>query len=219
MATVTKWVGVSVAMQSALATAITVGAGGITKANPGVMTYTGTDPTNGDYIYFASVSGMIELNGKVVRVANVNAGANTLELEGVDTTLYTTMVSASAQVVTFGTSITTALTSSGSGGDFGFQDTTTIHDFIRTQVPDLANPIAYSMDHLWDSADAGQIAMKAASEAQAIRAFKFTFGTGGKIMAFAGYVGFAGVPGGEAPGIAKSPAVITAFGRPTFYAS
>jgi hypothetical protein len=35
-------------------------------------------------------------------------------------------------------------------------------------------------------------AMKAASDAQGERAFKFTFGTGGKIMTFTGYVGFSG---------------------------
>jgi hypothetical protein len=75
------------------------------------------------------------------------------------------------------------------------------------------------MDHVWDVSDAGQIAMKSASDAQAKRCFKFTFGTGGQIMVFAGYVGFDGAPGGSAQEIVKTQAVITANGKPTYYAS
>lgn len=53
---------------------------GITQANPGVLTYTGTDPANGDWMYLSGIVGMTELNGRYVKVANVNAGANTFEL-------------------------------------------------------------------------------------------------------------------------------------------
>ena len=53
----------------------------ITNANPGVLTYTGTDPANGDWFYVVGVEGMTELNGRYVQVANVNAGANTFELK------------------------------------------------------------------------------------------------------------------------------------------
>src|SRR3990172_4030120 len=57
---------------------------GATAANPVVLTYTGTDPTNGDHLDVSGVLGMIELNGRRFNVANVNAGANTLELQTVD---------------------------------------------------------------------------------------------------------------------------------------
>ena len=53
---------------------------GITQANPGVLTYTGADPANGDWMFLAGIVGMTELNGRYVKVANVNAGANTFEL-------------------------------------------------------------------------------------------------------------------------------------------
>jgi hypothetical protein len=53
---------------------------GITQANPGVLTYTGTDPSNGDHIDLSGIVGMTQLNGRRVVVANVNAGANTFEL-------------------------------------------------------------------------------------------------------------------------------------------
>lgn len=53
---------------------------GITQANPGVLTYTGTDPANGDWMYLSGIGGMTALNGRYVKVANVNGGANTFEL-------------------------------------------------------------------------------------------------------------------------------------------
>jgi len=53
----------------------------ITQANPGVLTYTGTDPANGDWFYVTGVEGMTEINNRYVQVSNVNAGANTFELK------------------------------------------------------------------------------------------------------------------------------------------
>jgi hypothetical protein len=52
----------------------------ITRANPGVLTYAGSDPANGDWMYLSGIGGMTQLNGRWVKVANVNAGANTFEL-------------------------------------------------------------------------------------------------------------------------------------------
>lgn len=72
---------------------------GITKANPGVLTYTGTDPANGDWLYLSGIGGMTELNDRYVKVANVNAGANTFELTdihggaNIDTSGFTTYTS------------------------------------------------------------------------------------------------------------------------------
>ena len=108
---------------------------------------------------------------------------------------------------------------SSSGGGFDFIDTTTIHDNVKSQTPGLPAALSYTMEHIWDPANAGQIAMKAASDAQAKRAFKLTFGTGGKIAVFAGYVGFDGSPGGSAQDKVMTSAVITANGKPSYYAS
>jgi hypothetical protein len=85
-----KWSKVQVAIQSALAAAISITA--ITKANPGVATYSGVDPVNGDYAILR-VQGMHQLNKRVVRFANVNGAGNTVELEGIDTTLFDTFTS------------------------------------------------------------------------------------------------------------------------------
>jgi hypothetical protein len=63
---------------------------GISQNNPGVVTYDGADTyANGDRVWIDGVVGMTEVNGREFTVANVDAGANTFELSGVDTTGYT----------------------------------------------------------------------------------------------------------------------------------
>ena len=65
-----------------------------TKANPCVVTYVGADTYgNGDPVFISGVVGMTELNDIEYTVANVNTGANTFELSGVNSTAYTTYVS------------------------------------------------------------------------------------------------------------------------------
>lgn len=216
MPTPRKWSNVAIAMQSALAAAVTINT--ISKASPGVVGYTGTDPGNGDYVLI-SAQGMHQMNDRVARVANVNTVADTFELEGIDTTLFDTFVSGTFEVITFGTSITTATSLSSSGGGFDFIDTTTIHGNAKTQMPGLPAASTYNFDNIWDISDAGLQAMKVASDAQAKRAFKFTFGTGGQIMVFAGYVGANLLPGGSAQQLVTTPAAITMNGTPSYYSA
>lgn len=219
MATVRKWSGVAVAMQSALATAKTITA--IAVGTTATVTAT-HDYSPGDYVVF-NVLGMSPLNGRVFRVLSVSTTVSFV-IEGtggasLDTTGYSAFTSGTCQKITFGNSITTATSMSASGGDFDFIDTTTIHDLVKSQIPGSANPLSYQFDNNWDISDAGQIAMKTASDAQAQRAFKFTFGSGGPIMVFNGYVGFTGAPTGSAQDKVVAPATITAYGSPTYYAS
>jgi hypothetical protein len=209
------WKAVQIAVQSALATALTITA--ISKASPGVVSYTGTDPANGDYVKLTIV-GMYQLDGVVARVADVDTGANTFELEGIDTTLFETFVSGTAEVITFGTSLTTATSINAAGGDFDFIDVTTIHDNVKKQIPGLPNPATYTMDLLWDPSDAAFTEFKEASDNQQQLAVRFTFPTGKKIL-FLGYIGFSGLPVGSAQDKVTTQAVITGFGKPTVYAS
>lgn len=63
---------------------------GISQTNPAVLTYSGSDTfNNGDSVVISGVTGMTEVNNREFTVANVNAGANTFELSGVDATGYT----------------------------------------------------------------------------------------------------------------------------------
>lgn len=214
MATPRKWSNVQIAMQSALGSALSISA--ITKASPGVVTSAAHGLSNGEYVLL-EVQGMFQLNDRVARVANVTA--NTFELEGINTTEFDTFSSGSAKEVTFGTSITTATSISSSGGGFDFIDTTTIHANARTQMPGLPEAATFNFDNIWDVSDAGLLAMKSASDAQSKRAFKFTFGAGGQIMVFAGYVGANLLPGGQAQQLVTTSAAITMNGTPSYYAS
>lgn len=64
---------------------------GITKANPAVVTYSGADTyANGDRVIISGVTGMTEVNNREFTVANVNVGAKTFELSGVNSSAYTT---------------------------------------------------------------------------------------------------------------------------------
>lgn len=71
----------------------------VTKANPAVLTYSGTDTyANGDRVYGSTFVGMTQLNNREFVVSNVNTGANTFELKNtdgtnVDSTNYDTYVS------------------------------------------------------------------------------------------------------------------------------
>lgn len=63
---------------------------GITQANPAVVTYSGSDTyANGDRVLLTGIVGMTELNNREATVANVNTGANTFELSGINSTGYT----------------------------------------------------------------------------------------------------------------------------------
>lgn len=214
MAQAKKWSNVQIAMQSAVGDSKTITE--ITQAATGVVTSTAHGLTNGTYVLL-SVQGMRQLNDRVARIANVTG--NTFELEGIDTTAFDAFSSGSCVAITFGTTISTATSISSSGGGFDFIDTTTIHDNARTQMPGLPAATTFSFDNIWDVSDAGLLAMKTASDAQAKRAFKFTFGAGGQVMTFAGYVGANLLPGGQAQGLVTTPTTITMNGTPSYYAS
>ena len=218
MSTVRKMSNVSIAMQSALGVSKTITA--ISKASSGVITAT-HDFSVGDFVAL-EVVGMSQLNGKVYRVAAVSTTAS-FQLADVaastmvDTSDFDTFTSGNAKKITFGTSITTASNISMSGGEFDFIDTTVIHANQKTQIPGAANAIKIDLTHLWDITDTGQIAMKKASDSQTQTAFKFTFGAGGPIMVFTGYVGYIAAPTGSALDKITSPSTITAFGTPNYY--
>ena len=86
------WTNVQVAMQTILAGAKTITA--ITKANPGQATSTSHGLNNGDVVVL-TVQGMFQLDGMVARVSG--STANTFNLEGIDTTLFDTFSSGTAE--------------------------------------------------------------------------------------------------------------------------
>lgn len=183
----------------------------ITKASPGVLTYQGADPSNGTY-WLLEAQGMREVHNRIVRVANVDAGANTFELESLNTTGFTTFSSGNMYPVTFGSSLQTLLDFSAEGGEAELDDQSTIHDDIQVLVPVRFSATTYRTTSLWDPSDAGLVAANLASDTKAQRAIRFGF-SGGAKHAFYGYVGFPFVLGGTAPGKITTPMTITSLGR------
>ena len=210
------WSNVAIAVQSAISA--TQAVSGVSKASTAVATYVGADTfNNGDYVVIAA-QGMSQIDGRIFRVANVSTGSNTLELEGCDSSTFDTFTSGTIALLTFGTSLTVASGVSVSGGDFQFIDVTTIHDTVQKQIPGNASPTTFSLDCHWQPDDAGLIALKSASDAKALRAVRVTFANGYKFLV-TGYVGCTLAPTGSAQAVVTTPLVITAYGRPTTYAT
>lgn len=207
------WSNVGVDMQSAAATAVDIT--GITTADPGVATATGHGLSDGDYVLLTA-PGVSLLDQRVVRVAN--STTDTFELEGIDTTAMTGFTTGTASKLTFGNAITTATGLNASGGEQEYADVTTIHTNVRRRVPVLASPLSVSFDLLWEPSDAGQVALKAAYDAIAPKAFLITF-SDGAVMAFYGYVSAALVPTGEAQSVVTTTVAIEAQSAPTLYAA
>ena len=207
------WSNVQVAMESGSDSPDTIT--GITKANPAVATSTAHGMSNGDIVVLA-VQGMYQLDKRPVRIANVTA--NTFELEGVDSTNYDTFTSGTATKKTLGTSFSTIAEFSVSGGDFEMIDVTTIHDSQKQSIPGAASPTEVSGSVNWDPTDAGQAAMKTASDAKAQKTFKVTFANGYKWI-FNGYIGYTGSPTGQSQGKATSPFKMSCQGRPMMYST
>lgn len=207
------WSNVGVDVQTALSTAQTISA--ITKASTGVVTYVGADPTNGDYIV-VTANGMTQVNDRIFRVANVNAGSNTFELEGETTTDYGTFTSGTFQIITFGASFNILQTIQVSGGEPEYADTTTIHDEVRKRAPTVVSPLSLSSDALFDLADPGFVEARKAYRAKTKRAILLRFGTGSK-MAMNGYFSAAGVPTGQAQGVVQTRITIEAQNTPSVW--
>ena len=215
MADALFWSNVGIDVQTALGDAITIN--GISKADPGVVSYTGADPANGDYVVL-EVNGMHQVSDRIFRVADVDTGANTFELEGEDTTAYDTFVSGTFRVITFGASMRSAQQVNVSGGDPEFSDITTIHDNVRKRAPVVVSPLSFSMTNLFDLGDPAVIEMRKAYLAKSKRAIRLRFGTGARML-LTGYCAAAGVPTGQAQGVVQTTVSIEAQNVPTVYAS
>jgi len=213
--TVHVWSGVTVKMQSALGTPLVVTA--VSKAAIGVAAFTpGTDPTIGDYLLMTA-EGMHEISGRVFRAGTVVAGTS-FQLAGENTTNYGTYVSGTATPITFGTTLLSARGVTASGGEPTFIDISTIHDKVDRQRPGNTSAASFGFECFWDPGDAALVAMKAASDEGAERAFQITFDNGALVV-FNGYVSASLLPGGSAGDVVTTQVTITMSGTSTAYAS
>jgi len=159
---------------------------GITAANPGVVTATSHGYSNGDLVVLASIVGMVELNGRVCRVANVTS--NTFELAGVDTSSYTAYASggtaskltmaAVANCRTVGTPAPTAPEI----------DVTNLSSTAKEYLLGLVDNGSVKVEVGVDFSDSGQTAMRNANISRAVKYFAIKIGNSGYYVYFAGYV-------------------------------
>jgi hypothetical protein len=205
---------VQVKVGATSATALTIS--GITKANPGVVTYTGTDPSNGTYVKLTDTAGMVELKNRVFRIANVDSGANTFELEDENTTDYGTFISGTAVPVATFQSMTTVQDITASGGEPEFADVTTIHDQIRRRVPTVFSPSSYSFGCIFDPADAAMVRLVALTKSKTPEAIVFVFSDGAEFAFFA-YAAASGAPTGSAQEVVKTNVSLESQGLPNVY--
>ena len=207
------WSKVAVSVQTVLAAVKTITA--ITKANPAVASSTAHGYTNGQEIKLV-VAGMLEVNNMVVRVASI--AANTFELEGIDSTLFNTFVSGSAQLITFGAAAATMQDVNASGGEANAVDITTIHDDTQKEIPGSETALSYSFGNLWDPADSALAELKKADNVKGTRCMKFSFASGAKVY-FDSYPSASLAPGGSAGDAVTTQTSFKLTGPITAYAT
>ena len=205
------WANVTIEIETTKGTPQTISA--ISKADPGVVTYVGADPANGD-VYTLDVKGMTELHDRAFAIEGVNAGANTFTTE--DTSDYHTFVSGTFTPITMGVSMTNVQDVNASGGEPEFADITTVHDQIRRRVPTVVSPFSIQFGCIFDAGDAAMIELGKASRAITTRVVKILFSDGAFMVGNA-YVSAAGVPTGSAQDVVKTNVSLEFQGLPTVY--
>ncbi len=214
MVDVTRWVNVTVALESGLGADKILSA--ITQANPGVATSAGHGLSDGDYMKYDITSGMSKLNSRVLRIAGKTA--DTWQIEGVDTTTYTAFVSGVANKVTFGTEFNTLLGIDPSGGEQQYATYRLLNEDQERQIPTYRSPQVYTLRSLWDSANAALIAAEAAADAGSEKALKITY-SNGKIFVLNGFLGFTFQPQGSSGEIVECSMAFSGQGRGKAYAN
>jgi hypothetical protein len=208
------WRNVSVLFQSAIASAITIT--GISKADPGVVTHGGADPTNGNFVLIRA-EGMRQVDGRLFRVAGVSAGVS-FTLEGEDTTLYDTFSSGTFEVVTIDTPIQVIGDVAVGGGEAQYTDVGTIHDDRDKNARGNFSAQSMSWDCHYDLANAGLQALFEASRVEGSRGVLFTFSDGRKTLAY-GDVAASEMPSGSRGGRVVTPVGFNIPARVTGYAT
>jgi hypothetical protein len=149
----------TVSIQQTLETALTVSA--ITQASPGVATSAGHTLANGDIMVLDVPTGMVELDGKAVRIANV--ATDTFELEGVDTTLFSTFTAGTAAEVSAFATLAMAQSVAMPQAAPAKIDITRLIDKVKRTAYGLTEAADGTIVGLYDPADAGVVLILAAS--------------------------------------------------------
>lgn len=169
---------VKVEVEQTLATAVTIT--GITKANPGVVTAASHGYANGDVVKLTVSAGMVELDGQIARVAN--STASTFELEGIDTTNYSTFTAGTAKKITAWQTLSNAQNISMPDPAPAKIDITTLIDKAKQYTYGLPDAPDGSIAGLFDPNNTAVGLIRAATKSNAALGFRVTFSGGQKTL-------------------------------------
>lgn len=211
--------GVLLALATAYGSPVTMSA--VSNANPAVATVTDTTGfADGDYVEVTS--GWSRLNQRIVRLDNVSASPETMQLEGINTTdtedYPTGSGTGSVREVTTWTQISQILELSSSGGDQQFVTYSFLEQDFESQLPTVQSPIMMTMQIADDPTLAGYIALKAAAESLELTALRATLPDGSKIL-YNGYVSFNETPSMTKNQLMAVTATFSLQSRPVRYTS
>jgi hypothetical protein len=213
-----KILGINTRVEIATAFAVAVSITGITKANPGVVTANAHGYANGDVIVLSADSGMVELDGQAVRVANVTT--NTFELEGLDTTDYSTHSGSTttAKRVTTWQTLSQATQVSAPSSEANRIDVTTLLDTMRREQFGLPGAVQGSISAFFDPLSAATAEVREATQKNQARVMRVTFQTGLKWVQNAYWSGGEGFELQQGAAATQSIS-FTSIGKPVYYAS
>ena len=191
---------------------------GITNASPGVATSTAHGLANGAIL--AVTSGWQNLTDRIVRVSA--SATNTFGLEGIDTTLTSRYPIGSGvgsvQEITAFTQIQQIMGFTTSGGDQQFTNYSFLEQDFETQTPTITSAQSITLDIADDPSLAGYIALKAASEARAVRALRLSL-PDGSFLLYQGLVSFNETPTVTKGQVMTVKATFSLKSRPVRYAA
>lgn len=158
-------------VQSALGSAKTIS--GITLANPGVATSTSHGFSNGDVVKFEITSGMAQLDGQAVRVANVTS--DTFELEGINTTSYEAFSAGTATEITTFATLSKAQSVTAPNPAPQKIDITTLIDIVKQFAYGLSDAPDGTIGALFNPGGTTEAIIAAATAANTPLVFRITY--------------------------------------------
>lgn len=165
-------------------------------------------------------SGWQKINDRVMRVADVAAGA--FSLEGTDTTSQIIYPggTGTGQVreITAFTQISQVTDTSTSGGDMQFATFSFLENDFESQIPTQASAQSFTLTIADDPTLPGYKALQAAAEKRDIRALRITFPNGSMIL-YNGYVSFNETPTMTKGQVMAVQATFSLLSRPVRYAA
>lgn len=150
----------------------------ITKANPGVATSATHGYANGDVIVLKDIAGMTELDGQIVRAANVTT--NTFDLEGIDTTNFGTFTSGNAHKISAWVTLGEARSLNAGSVSPNKLDSTTLLDSEKQYVLGQSDTPEVSVEALSNPLATAAVKVEAAARAGTALGFRVTMSDSSK---------------------------------------